>query len=51
MALICHEGPDIDVASHEITRLLNEDERLYEMGEKSVERIVRSKKKYLPAQG
>ena len=47
MALICHKGPDIDKASHEIIRLLNEDESLYEMGEKSVERILRIKKKYL----
>jgi len=41
MALICHKGPDIDKASHEIIRLLNEDESLYEMGEKSVKRILR----------
>ncbi|WP_299982343.1 beta-N-acetylhexosaminidase [Desulfobacula sp.] len=47
MALICHKGPDIDKASHEIISLLNEDETLYGMGEKSVERILRIKKKYL----
>jgi beta-N-acetylhexosaminidase len=47
MALICHKGPDIDVAYHEIIRLLNEDERLCLMGKTSVERILRIKKKYL----
>ncbi|WP_291347816.1 beta-N-acetylhexosaminidase [Desulfobacula sp.] len=47
MALICHKGPDIDKASHEIIGLLNEDESLYGMGEKSVERILKIKKKYL----
>jgi len=47
MALICHKGPDIDIAYHEITRLLSEDEALYLMGKKSVERILRLKKQYL----
>ncbi len=47
MGLICHKGPDIDVAYHEIIRLLNEDERLFLMGKTSVERILRIKKKYL----
>lgn len=48
MVLICHEGPDIDLASQELNRLLNEDENLYKMSEQSVERILRFKKKYLP---
>ncbi|MBU8849522.1 MAG: beta-N-acetylhexosaminidase [Desulfobacterales bacterium] len=47
MALICHKGPDIDKAFHEITRLLNEDENFYKMGKESFERILRVKKKYL----
>jgi len=47
MALICHKGPDIDVAWQEIIKRLNEDERLYLKGQISVERILRYKKKYL----
>jgi len=47
MALICHKGPDIDVAWQEIIKLLNEDEQLYLKGQKSIERILRYKKKYL----
>ncbi|WP_300463531.1 beta-N-acetylhexosaminidase [Desulfobacula sp.] len=47
MALICHKGPDIDVAYHEIIRLLTEDESLFLMGKISVERILRYKKKFL----
>ena len=49
MALICHKGPDQDLAFYEITRLLNEDENLYAMGKRSVERILRYKRKYLKA--
>jgi len=47
MALICHKSPDIDVAWQEIIRFLNEDERLYFKSQKSIERILRYKKKYL----
>ncbi|WP_291461444.1 beta-N-acetylhexosaminidase [Desulfobacula sp.] len=47
MALICHKGPDIDLAYHEIIRLLNGEENLYKMGKESLERILRVKKKYL----
>ena len=47
MTLICHKGPDIDVAWQEIIKRLNEDERLYLKGQISVERILRYKKKYL----
>ncbi len=50
MALICHKGPDIDVAYYEIIRLMNEDETLHIMGKKSIERILRVKKKYLAGQ-
>jgi beta-N-acetylhexosaminidase len=47
LALICHKGPDIDLAYHEIIRRFNEDEHLYKMGKESVKRILRVKKKYL----
>jgi len=50
MALICHKGPDINVAYHEIIRLMNEDETLNIMGKESIERILRVKKKYLTDQ-
>jgi len=47
MTLICHKGPDIDVAWQEIMKYLTEDENLYLKGQKSVKRILRYKKKYL----
>ncbi len=47
IALICHKGPNIDKAFHEITRLFLEDENLFLLGKKSVERILRIKQKYL----
>ncbi|MBT3177953.1 MAG: beta-N-acetylhexosaminidase [Desulfobacula sp.] len=47
MALICHKGPVIDKAYHEIFQRLKEDENLYLMGEKSLERILRIKKQYI----
>jgi beta-N-acetylhexosaminidase len=47
MALICHKGPNIDKAYDEIRRLLREDETLTALGKKSVERILRTKRKYL----
>ncbi len=47
MALICHKGPNINIAYHEIIRLLNENESFYLTGKKSVERILRYKKKFL----
>ena len=47
MALICHKGPNIDKAFHEIRRLLREDETLSALGKKSVKRILRAKRKYL----
>ncbi len=50
MALICHKGPNIEKAFHEIMQLLNGDENLYLKGKKSVERILRYKKKYLQEQ-
>ena len=47
MALICHKGPNIDKAFHEIIKLFQEDETLFLFGKKSVERILRVKQKYL----
>ncbi|OGR31153.1 MAG: beta-N-acetylhexosaminidase [Desulfobacula sp. RIFOXYB2_FULL_45_6] len=47
MALICHKGPNIDKAYHEITRLLHEDESLFVLGKKSAERISRVKRIFL----
>lgn len=47
MALICHKGPNIDKAFHEMRRLLREDEALSALGKKSVERILWAKRKYL----
>jgi len=48
MALICHKGPNIDKAFNEILQRLKQDEDLYLMGKKSLERILRAKKKYVP---
>lgn len=51
MALICHKGPDIDIAFNEIVQQIKEDETLYHMGEKSIKRIMKVKKKYLGGPG
>jgi beta-N-acetylhexosaminidase len=47
MALICHQGPNIDRAFEAVQRLLDEDETLNESAQKSVERILRYKKQYI----
>ncbi|MCG8616256.1 MAG: beta-N-acetylhexosaminidase, partial [Desulfobacterales bacterium] len=47
LALICHAGPNIDKARNEILRLLDTDERMYERGKASVERILRTKNRFL----
>ncbi len=47
MALICHKGPNIDIAVNEILHQLEADSDLYDRGQKSVERIVNFKRKYL----
>lgn len=47
LALICHKGPNIDKAFQTIVTLLDSDEKLFETGKKSVERILKAKKKYL----
>ncbi|MCP3876292.1 MAG: beta-N-acetylhexosaminidase [Desulfobacteraceae bacterium] len=51
MTLICHKGPNIDIAYHEILTRLKENETLYLMGQDSVKRILRYKKKYLYPNG
>jgi len=50
MALICHKGPHIDKAYHEIIRLQNKDKNLFSAGKKSVERIFKVKREYLENQ-
>ncbi len=47
MALICHKGPDIDMAFKEICKHMKENKTLFSKGRKSVERILKYKKKYL----
>lgn len=47
LALICHKGPNMDIAFNEMAQHLHADESLYLLGKKSVERILRFKKKYL----
>lgn len=47
LALICHKGPNIDIARQEILRLLETDETLFEAGKGCVERILRFKETYL----
>ncbi len=49
-ALICHKGPNIDIAWQEIIRLLKTDESLFKKGKKSIERILSAKRKYLLAE-
>ncbi len=47
ISLICHKGPNIDIAWNQILALQKESEQLYQSGKKSVERIIRYKNKYL----
>ena len=47
MALICHKGPNIDIAADTIRRLLKEDSMLYEAGKQSLKRILGVKNTYL----
>lgn len=47
MALICHKGPNIDIAADTIHRLLKEDSMLYEAGKQSLKRILGVKNTYL----
>lgn len=45
MALICHKGPDIDIAHQEILRLMASDEKIYDGGRVCLDRILRYKEK------
>ncbi|MCF6247211.1 MAG: beta-N-acetylhexosaminidase [Desulfobacula sp.] len=47
MALICHKGPNIDLAFKHICHLHHTDEDLLSKGRVCVERILRFKRKYL----
>ncbi len=47
MALICHKGPNIDIAANEIRHQFKIDSDFYNMGKKTVERIINYKRKYL----
>ena len=47
IALICHKGPDIDIAYNEITKQINQNENLYHACNISLQRILKYKKKYL----
>jgi beta-N-acetylhexosaminidase len=47
MMLICHAGPDIELAFGEIIKNMRDSERLRADAMKSVSRILRLKKKYL----
>jgi len=51
MALICHKGPDIDIAFNEIVQQTKGDATLFHMAEKSIKRIMKFKKKYLAEKG
>lgn len=44
LALICHKGPNIDIAWHEIIRLFQTEKTLYNAGKINLERILRYKK-------
>lgn len=47
IALICHKGPDIDIAFGEIKRRIGKEEKLYHSCKKSFKRVLKYKKKYL----
>lgn len=47
LALICHKGPDIETAFHEILKRQQGSEEMRARGMKSIERIMALKKKYI----
>ena len=47
IALICHKGPDIEAAFHKIHNSLIDKADIRQMGQRSVERILRLKQTYL----
>ncbi|MGA6926407.1 MAG: glycoside hydrolase family 3 N-terminal domain-containing protein [Desulfosarcina sp.] len=51
IALICHKGPDIEAARERIRQAITEDNALRQMGERSVERILQLKRRYLAMGG
>ena len=51
LALICHKGPNIDIAWQEMRRLIDENNGIAPMQKKSIERILKTKKRYLAEWG
>jgi beta-N-acetylhexosaminidase len=47
LALICHKGPNIEIAWEEICHLLASNPQLFALGKASMDRILGVKKKYL----
>ncbi len=47
LTLICHKGPNIDVAFNEMNRLLESDESIHASGIESFNRIIEYKKRFL----
>jgi beta-N-acetylhexosaminidase len=47
IALICHKGPNIELAFNEMETLLRENDLFWKMGKVCVERILKYKQKYL----
>jgi beta-N-acetylhexosaminidase len=47
MALVCHEGPNMDKAFHELVRHFETDAAMRKQGKESVDRIIRLKKRFL----
>ncbi|MBU0972957.1 MAG: beta-N-acetylhexosaminidase [Proteobacteria bacterium] len=48
LALICHKGPNIRIAWEEMGRLLDENPLLFDLAGESMDRILQTKKRYLP---
>ncbi|MFK5954355.1 MAG: glycoside hydrolase family 3 N-terminal domain-containing protein [Desulfobacterium sp.] len=48
MFLICHSGPDIETAIQETRKILSRDQAMYDIGMASVERILTTKRQYVP---
>ena len=47
IVLICHKGPNLQIAREEMVHLLASNPQLLELGKASMERILRAKKLYL----
>ena len=48
IALICHKGPNIEIAYGEILQAMTDSADMKDRGIESVARIMRLKNKYLP---